>query len=97
MGDYHRRKAEEAALAKWGERPCFDDWDQRDKMRPMPIGAAPKPLTALETELATALEASRDSLRLLQPALNVMAGACLGDIVADLIEPAIAKARGHNS
>lgn len=25
MGDYCRRQAEEAALTKWGDLPCFDE------------------------------------------------------------------------
>lgn len=93
MGDYCRRKAEEAALKKWGDLPCFDDWDRR-KMRPMPIGAAPKPPTSRERDLTEALERTRAALRLLQPALNIMARMCVDDIIAREIDAPLAAHQG---
>lgn len=90
MSEYCRRKAEEAALAKWADLPDFRDWKRGEKMRPMPIGDVTKPPTARERELIAALERTRAALRLLQPALNVMASECLGDIIAREIEPLLA-------
>jgi len=95
-GYYTRRKIEEAAIAKWDSCPRFDDWDHRDKMRPMPIGAASKPRTAREQELIDALKRTRAALVLLQPALNVMARECLADIIAREIEPAITERNSND-
>lgn len=94
MSEYCRRKAEEAALAKWGDLPCFDDWERR-KVRPMPMGAVSKPPTARERELTEALTRTEAALRLLQPALNVMARECLDDIIAREITSVLTKDSSH--
>lgn len=94
MGEYCRRKAEEAALAKWADCPDFSDWSRSRSLRPMPIQPVSKPPTARERELAEALEKTRAALRLLQPALNVMARECLDDIIAREIDAALSPEGG---
>lgn len=91
MSEYCRHKAEGAALRKWADVPDFTDWRTR-KVRPMPMQKAEMPPTARERDLIDALKRTEAALRLLQPALNVMARECLDDIIAREIEPALTAA-----
>lgn len=73
--------------AAFGGRMTGDGaFNKESRANGLLIAAAPEMLTALAT--------MRDLLRKLQPALNVMAREVMDDIIADQIDPAIAKATG---
>lgn len=69
-----------------GEQAC-------SRGRRLAIAAASE--KSASAELVEALESTRAALRILQPALNVMARECLDDIIAREIDAALVKHRGE--